>query len=144
MRFLVQRVTRASVTINDNITAQIGTGLVVLMGIHKDDTTALCEKYVQKLLRLRIFADTIKPINASVMDIGGEILIISQFTLYGDCKGQNRPSFKDVARPEIARPIYDEFVRLCQAAWPKTHTGEFAADMLVELVNDGPVTVLVE
>lgn len=144
MKFVIQRTTSASIIINQKITAQIGTGLVVLMGIHRDDTTDLNEKWIDKILKLRIFADEHKPINRSVQDINGEILLISQFTLYADCKGQNRPSFMDAAPPEKAKMIYDDFVVKLKERWPQTQTGEFAADMQVSLINDGPVTVILE
>lgn len=144
MKFVIQRVRNASVTIDNHVTASIGAGLVVLIGIHKNDALEDCEKFVQKILKLRIFADHAKPINASVQDVGGEILLISQFTLIADCQGQNRPSFMAAAKPEEARQIYEHFVKLCTKAWPKTKTGRFATDMQVALVNDGPVTIILE
>ncbi len=144
MRFVVQRVSEASVIIDGKVAAEIKLGLVVLMGIHKDDTPGDCTAWVDKLIKLRLFADEQKPINRSIEDINGEILLISQFTLYGDCKGQNRPSFMAAAKPDDARKIYDHFVELLKKKWPKTKTGEFAADMKVSLVNDGPVTVVME
>lgn len=143
MKFVVQRVSEGHVTI-DGQTESIGQGLVVLMGIGKDDSEADCERWVEKLLKLRLFADEAKPINASLKDIQGEILLVSQFTLYGDTKGQNRPSFINAAPPEKAKAIYDHFVNLLKERWPATKTGVFAADMQVKLINDGPVTLLLE
>jgi len=142
MRFVVQRVSSASVEIGGAVAASIGPGLLVLIGIHRDDTSESCPPWVEKILRLRIFPDEAKPINRSIQDIDGEILLISQFTLYGDTKGQNRPSFGQAAPPDQARGLYEGFVRLMKEKWPKTQTGEFAADMKVRLVNDGPVTII--
>lgn len=163
MKFVIQRVTKATVTINPpNISrpseadvtlptshvqtshVSIGPGLVIFMGIHRDDTPEMNDRWIQKILNLRLFADQDKPINRSLRDTGGEILIISQFTLYGDLKGQNRPSFIKAAKPDVARPVYDDFVKKLKKAWPGTKTGEFAANMQVSLTNDGPVTIILE
>ena len=144
MKFVIQRVSKAGVEIEGGATQEIGTGLVVLMGIHKDDTIADCEKWIQKILKLRIFPDDKKPINCSIQDINGEILLISQFTLYGDCKGQNRPSFIEAAKPDDAKRIYEHFENRLKEVWPQTKSGEFAAHMKVSLVNDGPVTIVLE
>ncbi|MBF0107397.1 MAG: D-tyrosyl-tRNA(Tyr) deacylase [Deltaproteobacteria bacterium] len=144
MKFVIQRVSKAGVTINKTQRRAMGAGLVVFMGIHKDDRVEDCGKWIEKILNLRIFADEQKPINRSVRDINGEVLLISQFTLYGDCKGQNRPSFINAAKPDVARVIYDAFETQLRQAWPKTTSGEFAAHMDVDLVNDGPVTIILE
>ncbi|MFO1518922.1 MAG: D-aminoacyl-tRNA deacylase [bacterium] len=144
MKFVIQRVSHASVEIEGKRVASIGPGMVVLMGIHRNDRVEDGSRWVEKLLKLRIFADEAKPINRSVQDVKGEILLISQFTLYADSKGQNRPSFMEAAPPEIAREIYDHFVKVLKGAWPATQTGEFAADMKVDLRNDGPVTIILE
>ncbi|MCP5463975.1 MAG: D-tyrosyl-tRNA(Tyr) deacylase [Deltaproteobacteria bacterium] len=144
MKFVIQRTTQASVTINNTETRSIGAGYVILMGIHKDDDDSEISKWIDKILKLRLFADEAKPINRSIQDIDGEILLISQFTLYADCKGQNRPSFMQAAPPEKAKALYEKFVCLLKEKWPKTTTGEFAADMQVSLVNDGPVTIVLE
>lgn len=144
MKFVIQRVDGASVAIDGRVHCKIGKGLVVLVGIHKDDRIGDCARHVDKILKLRIFADAEKPINASIRDVDGEALLISQFTLIADLKGQNRPSFIDAAKPAEARAIYDEFVLLFAAAWPKTKSGVFAADMRVSLINDGPVTIVME
>ncbi len=144
MKFVVQRVTSASVEIEGNALVSIGPGLLVFIGIHREDSVEGCSRWVEKILKLRIFADEHKPINCSIQDIDGEILLISQFTLYGDTQGQNRPSFIEAAPPEQARLIYEHLVELMKQKWPKTKTGEFAAHMKVNLVNDGPVTVILE
>lgn len=144
MKFVIQRVQSASVTINQKIHSQIKSGYLIYMGIHKSDSKDDCEKWVDKILKLRLFADDQKPINASIQDVKGEILLVSQFTLYGDAKGQNRPSFMNAASPDLAREIYDHFVSLLQSKWPGTQTGEFAADMQVSSTNDGPVTLILE
>ncbi|MBU0506821.1 D-tyrosyl-tRNA(Tyr) deacylase [bacterium] len=144
MKFVIQRVSQASVSIDNQIKASIGPGLLVFMAIHQDDVLEDCDKWISKILKLRIFPDEKKPINASIQDIDGEILLISQFTLYGDCKGQNRPSFIQSAKPDQAKEIYDAFEEKLIQAWPKTKAGEFAADMKVSLVNDGPVTIVLE
>ena len=144
MKFVIQRVSQASVTIHNQTKASIGSGLLVFMAIHKDDIVSDCDKWIAKILKLRIFPDDKKPINASIQDVDGEILLISQFTLYGDCKGQNRPSFIQSAKPDDAIEIYDVFEKQLIQAWPKTKSGEFAADMKVGLVNDGPVTIVLE
>lgn len=151
MKFVIQRVTQATVnitsesqTVRKSESRQIGPGMLILMGIHKDDTKQDSGKWIQKILNLRIFADEQKPINRSIRDMDGEILLISQFTLYGDCKGQNRPSFLEAAKPDVAQEIYNNFVTQLKDAWPGTKTGEFAADMQVSLTNDGPVTIVLE
>lgn len=144
MKFVIQRVSQATVSINNAVTAKIEQGLLVLMGIHQNDTVQDCNKWIDKILKLRIFPDENKPINRSVQDVNGEVLLISQFTLYGDTKGQNRPSFIEAAKPEKAIPIYNSFVEKMKEIWPKTQTGEFAANMKVSLTNDGPVTIILE
>ncbi|OVE81697.1 D-tyrosyl-tRNA(Tyr) deacylase [bacterium K02(2017)] len=144
MRFVLQRVSKASVLINKETTEAIGGGLVVFMGIHQDDSKTDCDKWIQKILKLRLFADDQKPINRSIKDVDGQILLISQFTLYADCQGQNRPSFRQAANPELAQEIYNYFEGKLKQAWPQTKTGQFAAHMDVSLVNDGPVTIILE
>lgn len=144
MKFVIQRVSQAQVEIQGQDTQRIKTGLVILMGIHKDDTSEMNQKWIDKILKLRLFPDENKPINRSIQDINGEILLISQFTLYADCKGQNRPSFMAAAKPNQAKEIYHDFEKKLKRNWPQTKTGVFAADMQVSLTNDGPVTIVLE
>lgn len=144
MRAVVQRVTRAAVTVDDETVGTIGPGLCVLVGVTHDDTDAQARKLAERLWKLRIFADDEAKMNRSVADIGGELLIISQFTLYGDTRKGNRPSFVDAARPEVAEPLITEVVEHLQSLGAKVATGRFRADMAVDLVNDGPVTVILE
>lgn len=145
MRVLVQRVARASVTVNGQTVAAIGRGLLLLAGIRAGDTEAALEWMANKCAALRIFADESGKMNRSVLDIGGEVLAVSQFTLYGDAQGGNRPGFTDAARPEVAKPLFERFVAmLAQKLGKPVPTGRFGADMQVELVNDGPVTIWLE
>ena len=144
MRAVVQRVTRASVTVNGEVIGQIGRGLVVLVGIARDDTKVEAAYLVDKISNLRIFDDKEGKMNLSVKDVGGALLIISQFTLYGDVRRGLRPAWIDAAPPEIAEPLYDFFVRQCQSSVIGVATGKFQAMMQVELVNDGPVTILLD
>ncbi|HET9711091.1 MAG TPA: D-aminoacyl-tRNA deacylase [Pyrinomonadaceae bacterium] len=144
MRAVVQRVTRASVTIDEEIAGEIGNGLVVLLGIARDDTKADADYLVPKILALRIFDDVEGRMNVSVKDIDGGLLIVSQFTLYGDVRRGLRPSWSDAAAPEIAEPLYDYFVESSRKLLGRVETGSFRKTMLVELVNDGPVTILLD
>jgi D-tyrosyl-tRNA(Tyr) deacylase len=144
MRAVVQKVKSASVTVDSRITGAIKAGLLVLLGIHKDDTPDKTSWLVQKLIHLRIFSDTLGKMNRSVLDIGGEILVVSQFTLYGNCNSGRRPDFLEAARPEVAQPIYEKLVREIAAEMGKVQTGEFGAMMEVNLINDGPVTLILE
>lgn len=143
MKFVIQRVSQAEVRIEGGKTESIGPGLLILIGIGEADSPDMIDAWIDKILKLRIFADDAKPINRSIQDINGEILLISQFTLYADSKG-NRPSFLKAAKPDKAKAIYDDFVARLKARWPQTKTGEFGADMKVHLVNDGPVTILLD
>ena len=144
MRAVVQRVTRASVTVNGEIIGEIGNGLVVLLGIARDDTKVEAAYLVDKISHLRIFDDAEGKMNRSVKDAGGALLIVSQFTLYGDVRRGLRPSWIDAAPPEIAEPLYEFFVRQAKASVDEVATGRFQAMMQVELVNDGPVTILLD
>ncbi|MBS0614970.1 MAG: D-tyrosyl-tRNA(Tyr) deacylase [Verrucomicrobia bacterium] len=143
MRAVVQLVKEASVTVENRIVGKIGAGLMVLFGIHKDDTSEKIPWMVQKLIHLRIFSDEQGKMNRSVLDIGGEILVVSQFTLYGNCNSGRRPDFLEAARPEMAKPIYEKLVQELSTQI-KVKTGEFGAMMEVSLVNDGPVTLILE
>jgi D-tyrosyl-tRNA(Tyr) deacylase len=144
MRAVVQRVTRASVKVDDEIIGEIGKGLVVLVGIARDDTKVEAAYLVDKIAALRIFDDGEGKMNLSVKDVAGSLLIISQFTLYGDVRRGLRPSWIDAAPPEIAEPLYDFFVRQARLAVSDVATGKFQSMMQVELVNHGPVTILLD
>ena len=144
MRAVVQRVTRASVSVDGEIVGEIEQGLVVLVGIGREDTKVEGAYLVDKIAALRIFDDGEGKMNLSVKDVNGGLLIISQFTLYGDVRRGLRPSWIDAAPPEVAEPLYDFFVRQAQSAVDEVATGKFQAMMQVELVNDGPVTILLD
>jgi D-aminoacyl-tRNA deacylase len=144
MRAVVQRVTRASVTVEGSIIGEIGNGLAVLIGIARDDTKVEAAYLIDKISNLRIFDDEEGKMNLSVKDVRGGLLIISQFTLYGDVRRGLRPSWIDAAPPEVAEPLYDFFVRQARASVDEVATGKFQAMMQVELINDGPVTILLD
>ncbi|HEX4945962.1 MAG TPA: D-aminoacyl-tRNA deacylase [Blastocatellia bacterium] len=141
MRAILQRVIKGQVTIAGRVTGAINTGLVILLGVGNDDTEADLELLVNKIVNLRIFADAEGKFNLSALDVQAEMLVISQFTLYADCRNGRRPSFTDAARPEIAAPMCDRFVEKLRALGCQVETGEFGADMLVENHNSGPVTI---
>ena len=144
MRAVVQRVTRASVAIDGEIAGEIEHGLVVLLGIARDDTKDDADYLAPKIIALRIFDDTEGRMNVSVKDIDGGLLIVSQFTLYGDVRRGLRPSWSDAAAPEMAEPLYDYFVESTRKLLGRVETGSFRKMMKVELVNDGPVTILLD
>src|SRR2546423_6950787 len=144
MRAVVQRVTRAFVKVNDEIIGEIGNGLVVLVGIARDDTKVEAAYLIDKIANLRIFDDEADKMNLSVKDVKGGLLIVSQFTLYGDVRRGLRPSWIDAAPPEVALPLYDFFVRQAGSVIEDVATGKFQAMMQVELINDGPVTILLD
>jgi D-aminoacyl-tRNA deacylase len=144
MRAVVQRVSRAKVTINDSSSGEIGCGLLVLLGVGSEDTEADVDYLAQKIAGLRIFADSDGKMNRSVLDVGGSVLAVSQFTLYGDVRRGKRPSFDDAAPPEQARRLYELFVQRIQAAGLRCQTGRFQEMMHVELVNEGPVTIILD
>lgn len=144
MRLVVQRVQRASVTIGGNLAGAIGRGVVVLVGIRSSDSDRQIEFLADKLVHLRIFADDDDKMNRSILDVGGEMLVVSQFTLYGDCRKGRRPSFTGAASPEIAIPLYERFVERLRQTGLFVATGVFGATMQVELVNDGPVTLILD
>lgn len=142
---VIQRVTRASVTINQQIKSNMGLGLLILVGIEDADTQEDIDWLSAKLINLRIFEDEQGVMNISVKDVGGEIIIVSQFTLHASTKKGNRPSYIKAAKPEVAIPLYEKFINAVQSELGKpVQTGEFGADMKVELVNDGPVTILID
>jgi D-tyrosyl-tRNA(Tyr) deacylase len=144
MRCVVQRVTSASVQVNGEIVGQIGKGLMVLVGVSQGDGEKDIQYMADKLPNLRIFEDEQGKMNLSLLNAGGAILAVSQFTLLGDARGGRRPSFIEAARPETANPMYDELVRRLRAAGLTVETGVFQAEMAVALVNDGPVTILLD
>jgi D-tyrosyl-tRNA(Tyr) deacylase len=142
MRLVVQRVSRASVLVNGNVVGSIGSGFLVLLGIGKQDTSADAEYLVEKVLGLRVFPDNAGKMNLDLKEIGGSLLLVSQFTLYGDVKKGRRPSFDRAADPELARRLYQYFADFARSRGVRVETGTFQAMMEVELVNDGPVTIL--
>ena len=144
MRAVVQRVTRARVTVADQIVGEIENGLVVLLGIARDDTKDDADYLAPKIIALRIFDDAEGRMNVSIKDVGGGLLVVSQFTLYGDVRRGLRPSWSDAAPPEVAEPLYDYFVESSRKLLERVETGSFRAMMQVELVNDGPVTILLD
>lgn len=144
MKAVLQRVSRASVTVCRRVTGEIGAGLVVLLGVHRDDTAEDLEWLCGKIARLRIFEDAVGAMNLSVVEVGGGLLVVSQFTLIASTKKGNRPSFNDAARPELAIPLYEQTVaRLSELLGRPVATGEFGAMMQLQLVNDGPVTITI-
>ena len=144
MRVVVQRVSRAAVTIDDKIVASIDRGLLVLVGFTPGDTAAAVDWMAEKLIGLRVFEDDANKMNRSVVDVGGAVLVVSQFTLYGDVSRGRRPSFVAAAAPDEAIPLYDAFVAALRARDVPVETGEFGAMMDVALVNDGPVTLVID
>ena len=144
MRVVVQRVKHASVTINGTVNGKINNGFLVLLGIQSTDSEQDVDYLVKKVTNLRIFSDENDKMNLSLKDIEGEVMAVSQFTLYGDARKGRRPSFSDAARPDVANPLYEEFVEKLRTQGITVGTGEFGAHMMVELTNDGPVTILLE
>ncbi len=144
MKGLIQRVTQASVTVDGEITGQIGNGILLLLGVEKSDDEAAAQKLLQKVLSYRIFADVAGKMNLSLQDVGGGLLVVSQFTLVADTRKGLRPSFSSGASPQEGERLYDYFVQQAQEKWRDVATGRFGADMKVALVNDGPVTFWLE
>ena len=144
MRFVVQRVTHASVTVDGNVIGKIGQGFMVLIGVSDEDTKETADKMVKKLLGLRIFEDENGKTNLDIHTVGGRLLLISQFTLYADCKHGNRPSFIKAGKPDMANEMYEYIIAKCREQVEIVETGEFGADMKVELLNDGPFTILLD
>lgn len=144
MKFVIQRVTKASVTIDGSVSGKIDKGFMVLIGVCEEDTKEIADKLVKKLIGLRIFADSEGKTNLSIKDVDGQILLVSQFTLYADYKKGNRPSFIKAGSPEHAEKLYDYIVELCKNEIKVVETGEFGADMQVELINDGPFTIILD
>ena len=144
MRTVVQRVSSSSVTVDGNVIGKINKGFLVLLGIKSTDTKQDVDYMVKKVINLRIFRDENDKMNLSLKDVNGELLIVSQFTLYGDASGGNRPSFIEAGKPDIAIPLYEYFISECKKQISVVQTGKFGADMKVELLNDGPVTIIME
>lgn len=144
MRAVIQRVKSASVTVDGELVSEIDTGLLIFIGIAHDDTEAEIEYIANKAANLRIFEDTDGKMNCSLLDIGGSALVVSQFTLYGDCRKGRRPSFISAARPEVANELYEKFISVLEELNIPTKGGTFQAMMDVQLVNDGPVTILLD
>ena len=144
MRAVVQRVSRARVTVDGCVTGEIAAGLVILLGIGRDDTSAVAGRMAEKIANLRIFEDDQGKMNRSLLDVNGSVLVISQFTLYGDARGQRRPSFIAAAPPEQAKKLYEEFSEALRSLGVTVARGVFQAMMSVELVNEGPVTILLD
>ena len=143
MRFVVQRVNEASVAVDGQVIGKIGKGFLVLIGVSDSDTKEIADKMVKKLLGLRIFDDENDKINLSLADVGGELLLISQFTLYANCKKGYRPSFIEAGSPDMANEMYEYIIEKCKEQFP-VQTGEFGADMKVSLQNDGPFTIILD
>jgi len=144
MRALIQRVSQAKVIVEDQAVGIIGSGLVVLLGVKNDDDKSAAEYLVNKIVNLRIFEDEAGRFNLSALDVGGEILAISQFTLYADCRKGRRPSFTDAAKPDVSEPLYNYFVEQLRQTGLKVATGKFGAHMDVALTNNGPVTIMLD
>ena len=144
MKFVIQRVQQASVLVDEACIGKIGKGFLVLIGIGKEDTKEIADQLIKKMIQLRIFEDENGKTNRSLADVNGELLMVSQFTLYANCKKGNRPSFVDAAPPDLANDLYEYIISECKKQIPYVETGEFGADMKVSLVNDGPFTVILE
>lgn len=144
MRFLIQRVSNASVEVDSQVIGEIGRGFLVFVGISQDDSRERADRMIRKLTGLRIFEDENGKTNLSLADVSGELLMISQFTLYADCKKGNRPSFTKAGNPELANSLYEYIVSECRKHVPIVQTGSFGADMKVSLVNDGPFTIILD
>lgn len=144
MKFVVQRVSEAACRVEDEITGQIGKGFMVLIGVSDEDTKEIADKMIKKLLGLRIFEDENGKTNLSLNDVNGELLLISQFTLYADCKKGNRPSFIRAGKPDMANEMYEYILAKCREVIPVVEKGVFGAHMHISLVNDGPFTILLD
>lgn len=144
MRFVVQRVTHASVTVDSQVIGKIGNGFMVLIGVADTDTREIADKMVKKLLGLRIFEDENGKTNLDIHTVEGELLLISQFTLYANCRHGNRPSFIEAGKPDMANEMYEYIIAKCKEQVPVVEKGKFGADMKVELLNDGPFTILLD
>ena len=144
MRFVIQRVTEASVTIDGEISGKIGKGYLVLIGVADTDTKEIADKMIRKMIGLRIFEDEQGKTNLSLADVDGGLLLVSQFTLYANCKRGNRPSFIEAGKPDMANEMYEYIIEKCRESVEEVQTGEFGADMKVQLLNDGPFTIVLD
>ena len=144
MRFVIQRVTEASVTIEGEISGKIGKGYLVLIGVADTDTKEIADKMIRKMIGLRIFEDEQGKTNLSLADVDGGLLLVSQFTIYANCKRGNRPSFIEAGKPDMANEMYEYIIEKCRESVDEVQTGEFGADMKVQLLNDGPFTILLD
>lgn len=144
MRFVIQRVTEASVTIDGEISGKIGKGYLVLIGVADTDTKEIADKMIRKMIGLRIFEAEQGKTNLSLADVDGGLLLVSQFTLYANCKRGNRPSFIEAGKPDMANEMYEYIIEKCRESVDEVQTGEFGADMKVQLLNDGPFTILLD
>ena len=144
MKFIIQRVSEASVTVEGQVIGQIGKGYLVLIGVGENDTKELADRYIKKMLGLRIFEDENGKTNLSLKDVGGSLLLVSQFTLYANCRKGKRPSFTEAGNPELAEELYEYIIEQCRKEIPEVQTGSFGAHMKVSLVNDGPFTILLD
>ena len=144
MKLVIQRVTHASVTVDNNVIGKIGKGYMVLIGVSDTDTKEIADKMLYKMIKLRIFEDENGKTNLSLADVGGELLLISQFTLYANCKKGNRPSFIEAGSPDHANALYEYIIEKCKERVDVVEQGEFGAEMKVELLNDGPFTVILD
>ena len=144
MKFMIQRVLESQVAVEGQVIGQIGKGFLVLIGVGQNDTKEIADKLVKKMTGLRIFEDGNGKTNLSLADVGGELLLVSQFTLYANCKKGNRPSFTDTGSPDLAEELYAYIVDKCKESVPVVQTGSFGADMKVSLVNDGPFTIILD
>ena len=144
MKFVIQRVSHASVTVHEETSGRLNQGYLVLIGVGKEDTREDADRLVKKMIGLRIFSDENGKINKSLKDVNGELLLVSQFTLYADCRHGNRPGFTEAAGPDMANELYEYIIESCKKEVAVVERGEFGADMKVELLNDGPFTILLE
>ncbi len=144
MKFVIQRVSSASVTVRGKVIGRIGQGYLVLVGVGQGDTKEDADRLMRKMIGLRIFSDENGKINKSLKDVGGELLLVSQFTLYADCRHGNRPGFTEAGDPQSAKELYEYVIESCRKDVPVVEQGEFGAEMQVELINDGPFTIILD
>ncbi|MDD2979191.1 MAG: D-aminoacyl-tRNA deacylase [Hespellia sp.] len=144
MKFIIQRVTEASVEVADQTIGKIGKGYLVLIGVGQEDTKEVADKLIRKMIGLRIFEDAVGKTNLSLADVSGSLLLVSQFTLYANCKKGNRPSFTEAGAPDLAEELYEYMIAECSKQVPCVETGSFGAEMKVSLVNDGPFTIILD